>query len=116
MNRKQKVAVVVGVVVVAGLALFPPWVLEGDAYSEFEPWRLTLGPAFLFSPPEAPGARVEMMPPVSTQRREISREDLEQLRRFYVCVEPDWATLLPHVAGVLALTVAAVVVLKERKP
>ena len=40
---------------------------------------------------------------------------MPHLQPWYGHIAVDWATLIPHLALALALTVAAVVVLKERK-
>jgi hypothetical protein len=115
MNRRQRVAVVVGALVVLLLALFPPWVFDDAAFAEAEPWRLTHGPTFIFSPPAPAGAKDPLALHESSIPLEITGEELALLRGFYASAELDWATWLPHLAASLALTVAAVVVLKERK-
>lgn len=56
MNRKQKVAVVVGVVVIVLLVLFPPWIIHVDMLSDMEPWHIKHGPAWIGSPPRSPFA------------------------------------------------------------
>lgn len=90
MNRKQKVAIVVGALVIAFLALFPPWVSVKLAH-------------------------VTTQGPVAVYVRYGHRWYLsgEQVEKAYVTIDHDTQYALQLAA--LALTVAAVVVLKERK-
>ena len=122
MNRKQKIAVVVGVVVVVLLVLFPPWRCGGESTgfrwyrSSHTMWR------------EAPVQELrwvstgQPMDPLSPSDLSELGRDPEQFELAQVGVENrrsraavDRLALNVLAGAVLALTVAAVVVLKERK-
>ena len=48
MNKKQRNILIVGLIIAAGMILYPPW-MEISPNDDF----LNLGYAFLFSPPES---------------------------------------------------------------
>ena len=86
MNRSQKIAIVVGALVIAGLALFPPW---GESSPEFAWFR------------DAPSYTT------SSGRGRRSSVRVAQTKN---------ASLLDQLQGAaLVLTVAAVLVLKDKK-
>ena len=91
MNRKQKVAVVVGVVVIMLLVLFPPWY---DTY--------LLGPVRL---------RWVGSDPVRVEQH-VDGTRVKRVRHEYAI---SYGLAAGAMLAALALTVAAVVVLKERK-
>ena len=117
MNRKQKVAVVVGVVVIVLLVLFPTWrVGNGDTDFDSPGWSYQYGHAWIGSPPENPFR--ELTARTAESLRVDSPDLIESYEQLVGNIPPvsiAWKQLIAHVVAALALTVAAVVVLKERK-
>jgi len=98
MNRKQKVAGVVGVVVIVLLVLFPPWQTEMDENLTGGGWRCAHGPSWIGCAPEHPLSS-------------LADTGIWEGGEFYPVVI-DWTGLLQNTIAAFALTVAAVIVLK----
>ena len=122
-NRKQNIAIVVGMVVIVLLLLFPPWRL-GDGTSDFPGWSYQHGPAWIGSPPEGP-----IKKPVLPAFQEFMAQQVEKLQggmperagsteqvvEGTSAVTVNWGHLIAHLLAALALTIAAVLVLKDKK-
>lgn len=123
MNRKQKVAIVVGIVVMVLLALFPPWMLC-DGASDSTGWTYQHGLAWIGSPPEDPTRN-----PVLPMFNEFVAEQVEKLQgrmpdsagfteeggKAAPLVTINWRQLIAHLVTALTLSIATVLVLKNRK-
>jgi len=117
MNRKQKVAVVVGALVIAGLALFPPWrastivVTTGEPDDEAYLTHYTPKGKPYFDLPEAViEVGLYTFDGFHWINASASRASAEATN-----AEPYYEAAISLQLATLALTVAAVVVLKERK-
>ena len=99
MNRKQKVVVVLGAVVIMGLALFPPWFCHLGSYTPHDE-------SVEASQRESRGWRGFRFFALGYRTDDWLRDG----------AYPDSDAAISLQLGVAALTLAAVLVLKDRKP
>ncbi len=123
MNRKQKVAVVVGALLIAGLALFPPWRIGTDPVKlrwvgaprvilSYEPVRELRWMDTGQRVPDFDRHNIELQPGTGPRAAEWVQV---RTRPLTAATSVDSVCLRCLVVAALALTVAAVLVLKERK-
>lgn len=122
MNGKQKVAIVAGALVIALLALFPPWIARPHTgVSDSKPIRYW--PRLSFTPPERPNETSRVPVPLKAKGH-VSAVPPGSVRTLNLWpgnwpahAEPqrDFRLMLGIQAAALVLSMAAVLVLKDKK-